>query len=171
MRHVNVGCGGNVAFTQRGNDTSWLGRTQHFVDGHPLPIYIGPPHPPSPTQFLPRPSSSSSAIIRPIRCPVFSCFVPRLFSSRRPQRSHTGRTHPIFRRREPSRRRPWKRILHLGALCSPPLDPSVRNFSFSHMHDAPVLAQHHPSVIAVIGDVRSHTVSYAAPFFFQKPSS
>ena len=79
VRHVNVGCGGNVAFTQRGNDTSWLGRTQHFVDGHPLPIYIGPPHPPSPTQFLPRTSSSSSAVIRPIRCPVFSCFVPRLF--------------------------------------------------------------------------------------------
>jgi len=93
-------------------------------------------------------------------------FRPAPDSSRHPEPSRSGRAHPVSRPREPSRRRRPKRILHLGALCSPPLDSSVRNFAFSDIQDAIVSAQHHPSVVAVIGDVRSDTVSYAAPSFF-----
>ena len=64
---------GNVAFTQKGNDTSEFQHT-HFIDGQRLALYIGRRHPPISSQN----SCSSSVIICRIQCPVFSCFVPPL---------------------------------------------------------------------------------------------
>ena len=78
LRECRIHICGNVAFAQRGNDTSGFHHT-HFVDMHRLALYIGRPHPPCPKPFRPRTFRSFSVIICRIQCPVFSCFVLPLF--------------------------------------------------------------------------------------------
>jgi len=68
------------------------------------------------------------------------------------------RPSPHLPSRGHQRRRILPRPLRLGSLCSPPLDNSVRNFSFPEMRDSIVVASTNPnivhSVFAVVGDLR-----------------